>query len=58
MLKYWLVSGGVMRRMAWGTTTSLVARPGRRPSARAASVWPAGTALTPERTTSAMKPAV
>ena len=32
-LRYWLVSGGMMMRMACGTTTSRSAWPERRPSA-------------------------
>ena len=57
-LRYWLVSGGMMTRIACGTTTSRSVAPARRPSACAASVWPADTDRMPARTTSAMKAAV
>ena len=57
-LRYWLVSGGMMTRIACGTTTRRSVVPERKPSACAASVWPVETASTPARTTSAMKAAV
>ena len=57
-LRYWLVSGGMMTRMAWGTTTRCSVRRGRSPSEKAASVCPCETARMPARTISAMKDAV
>ena len=57
-LRYWLVSGGMMTRMACGITTRRRVWPGVRPSEPAASVCPFETARMPARTTSAMKAAV
>ena len=57
-LRYWLVSGGMITRIACGITTSCSVGPVRSPSASAASVWPFDTAMMPARTTSAMKAAV
>ena len=54
-LRYWLVSGGTITRIAWGITTRRIGGPGLRPSAFAASVCPRETARIPARTTSAMK---
>ncbi len=34
MLRYWLVSGGMIRRIAWGTTTSFIICPRGKPNAR------------------------
>ena len=53
-LRYWLVSGGMITRIACGMTTSLSVGPVRSPSAPAASVCPFDTAIMPARTTSAM----
>ena len=54
-LRYCEISGGMITRSACGRTTRLITRPGRRPSAPAASVWPRETAWMPARTFSAMK---
>ena len=58
-LRYWLVSGGMITRIACGMITSRSVRPvpqAERP--QAASVWPWLTARMPARTISAMKEAV
>ncbi len=52
--RYWLVSGGMITRMAWGITTSRITNPPRSPSAAAASFCPAETAWIPLRTISAI----
>ncbi|MNT89185.1 hypothetical protein D3C72_2298670 [compost metagenome] len=57
-LRYWLVSGGTMTRMACGTITRRSRSPSLRPSDWAASVCPLLTAWIPARTVSAMKEAV
>ena len=57
-LRYWLVSGGTMTRIACGTMTSRSRSPSLRPSDWAASVWPWLTARMPPRTVSAMNAAV
>ena len=57
-LRYSLVNGGMITRIACGMTTKFSVGPARRPSACAASVWPLWTANMPERTISAMKAAV
>ena len=57
-VRYWLVSGGTITRIACGRTMSRSVAPERKPSACAASIWPPETASTPARTTSAMKAAV
>ena len=54
----WLVSGGMMMRIACGMTTRRSAWPLLRPIASAASFWPLDTPWMPERTISAMKLAV
>ena len=54
----WLVSGGVITRIACGMTTRLSVGLLRSPKALAASTWPRDTALMPARTISAMKAAV
>ncbi|MNE57529.1 hypothetical protein D3C80_1525000 [compost metagenome] len=56
--RYWLVSGGMMTRIACGMTTSRRVLVGDSPSAEAASVCPLLMAWMPERTISAMKAAV
>ena len=53
-----LPSGGTTVRSACGMTTSDSVCPKVRPMERAASAWPAGTALMPERIASQTKPAV
>ena len=53
--RYWLVSGGMMTRMAWGSSTWRVVCQLDRPMLRAASNWPRGTDTMPARTTSATK---
>ena len=50
-----LASGGTEARKAWGSTTSRITPLKGRPIARAASAWPSGTALTPERIASQTK---
>ncbi len=50
-----LPSGGTVLRRACGITTWLSDSLKVRPIARAASAWPAGTELTPERTASHTK---
>ena len=57
-LRYWLVSGGMMTRIACGTTTSRSVWPGRRPSAAPLPSGRGYTAWMPARTISAMKAAV
>jgi len=57
-LRYWLVSGGRITRMACGMTICRSAMPGFSPSAKAASLCPRDTARMPARTTSAMNAAV
>ncbi len=47
-----LASGGTDARNACGSTTWVITPPNGRPIARAASAWPSGTALTPERSAS------
>ena len=47
-----LVSGGTVARSACGSTTWVIVPPKVRPIARAASAWPSGTELMPERTAS------
>jgi len=49
-----LNSGGITARTAWGRTTRLRVCPKSRPMARAASAWPIGTVLIPDRIVSAM----
>ena len=49
-----LISGGTTERTACGSTTWVSVWPKVSPSARAASAWPSGTVLMPERTTSQM----
>ena len=44
-----LASGGHVARNAWGRITWRIEPPNGSPIARAASAWPSGTALTPER---------
>ena len=44
-----LASGGTEARNACGSTTWRITPPNGSPIARAASAWPSGTALTPER---------
>ncbi|MNI95631.1 hypothetical protein D3C73_1539320 [compost metagenome] len=56
--RYWLVSGGMITRSAWGMITLRSVGPSRSPSERAASVWPWLTERMPERTISAMNAAV
>ena len=48
-----LMSGGTVMRKAWGSTTSDTVCPNPRPMLRAASAWPSGTPLIPERSASA-----
>ena len=50
-----LASGGTDARNACGSTTCRIVPPKGRPIARAASAWPSGTALTPERSASQTK---
>ena len=50
-----LASGGTEARNACGSTTSRMAAAKGRPIARAASAWPSGTALTPDRRASQTK---
>ena len=50
-----LASGGTEARTAWGSTTWRITPLNGRPMARAASAWPRGTALTPERRASQTK---
>ena len=47
------IIGGMTERVACGSTTSLITWPNVRPSARAASAWPTGTVLMPDRMVSA-----
>ena len=47
-----LPSGGTAERNAWGSTISRMVWLKVRPIARAASAWPAGTALMPDRSAS------
>ena len=53
-----LPSGGTTLRSAWGSTTNRSDWPNVSPMARAASAWPAETALMPLRTASQTKAAV
>ena len=48
-----LMSGGTVMRNAWGSTTSETVWPKPSPMLRAASAWPTGTPLMPERSASA-----
>lgn len=50
---YTLMSGGIVMRNACGSTTSVTVWPKPRPMLRAASAWPTGTPLIPERNASA-----
>ncbi len=50
-----LVSGGTAARMAWGRITVRIEPTNVRPMVRAASAWPSGTALMPERNASQTK---
>ena len=50
-----LASGGTDARNAWGSTTWVITPPKGSPIARAASAWPSGTALMPERSASQTK---
>ena len=50
-----LASGGTEARTAWGSTTWRITPAKGSPMARAASAWPSGTALTPERSASQTK---
>ena len=47
-----LATGGTEARNACGSTTWLITPANGSPMARAASAWPSGTALTPERSAS------
>ena len=47
-LRYWLVMGGTMTRMAWGRTTQRTVSQGLRPMLWAASICPRGTDWMPE----------
>ena len=47
-----LATGGTEARTACGSTTSRMTPENGSPIARAASAWPSGTALTPERSAS------
>ena len=53
--RYWLVSGGMITRSAWGRMTRRRIMPELKPAALAASVWPLSTDWMPARTISAMK---
>ena len=58
-LRYWLVSGGMITRIACGMTTSRSVGPGRKPERLAPPrSGPCDTDRMPARTTSAMKAAV
>ena len=46
--------GGMMMRIAWGSTVRRIVIHQPMPSALEASTWPSGTAWMPERTISAM----
>ena len=46
--------GGMMTRIAWGSTTRRSVWPRVMPSELAASVWPSSTAINPERAISDM----
>ena len=48
-LRYWLVSGGMMMRSAWGRMTRRSVWPSESPIERAASRWPLLTAWMPPR---------
>ena len=50
-----LASGGSEARNAWGSTTWVITPANGSPIARAASAWPSGTALTPDRSASHTK---
>ena len=50
-----LASGGTEARNACGSTTCDITAPKGSPIARAASAWPSGTALMPERRASQTK---
>ena len=45
--RYWLVSGGMITRSAWGSTIMRSVALVPSPTARLASHWPLGTALMP-----------
>ena len=53
-----LPSGGTTVRSAWGSTTAPRVCWNVSPTARAASAWPGGTELMPERTASQTNAAV
>ena len=53
-----LVSGGTTARTACGRITSVRLCPKPNPRARAASAWPAGTVVIPDRTVSQTNAAV
>ena len=57
-LRYWLVSGGRITRIACGTTISRKVDPRCSPSDEPASICPLCTDWMPARTISAMKAAV
>ena len=57
-LRYWLVSGGRITRIACGTTISRNVEPRDSPSDAPASICPLCTDWMPARTISAMKAAV
>ncbi len=50
--------GGTTQRNAWGSRTCVIVMPKGMPIERAASAWPSGMPLTPERMASVTKEAV
>ena len=56
--RYWLMSGGMITRRAWGKVTWRSVSMPDSPKARDASIWPRLTDCMPARTISAMNDAV